>query len=188
MPSPQPGRPCQGGHPAPRGRAGRVTSQAGATRNHPNPEPLGRLSSHQACQAEDDLPALGATAGRRADGPGRPWELPRLGSNHTRLSPEASIRLQDHLGPPLQSPAPDAPGRGPPMLRDGGRGRAPSPHSPGGPGPGSASSTQARTCWEQPGGRAPAPTISRQSGPAWPRQHPAGPQAAVPAARAQAPG
>lgn len=64
VPSPHPGRPCQGGHPAPRGRASRVTSWAGATRNHPDPEPPGRLSSHQACQAEDDLPAPRGEAGR----------------------------------------------------------------------------------------------------------------------------
>lgn len=112
-PSPHSGRPCQGGHPAPRGRAGHVTSWAGATRNHPDPEPPGRLSSHQACQAEDDLPAPGGTAGRRADGPGRPWELPRLGADHTHPSVEASVRLQ--------SPAPDAPVWGPPMQRGGGR-------------------------------------------------------------------
>lgn len=165
-PSPHPGRPCQGGHPAPRGRAGHVTSWAGATRNHPDPEPPGRLSSHQACQAEDDLPAPGGTAGRRALG-----SCPGSGpTTHARPWKQAS----GFKAPPqmLLSRVPQC------SVVVGGR--APSQPTPGGPGPGPASSTQARTPREHPGGRAPAPATSRQSGPSWPLRHPAGPQAAVP--------
>lgn len=67
-------------------------------------------------------------------------------------------------------------------------GRAPSQPTLGGPGPGPASSTQARTPREHPGGRAPAPVTSRQSGPSWPLRHPAGPRLLSPTTRAQAPG
>ena len=120
------------------------------------------------------------------------WARQSLGAAQARGRPHTPVRgsKRQAAGPPgplLQSPAPDAPGRGPPMWHDGG-GQSTKPAHPGGLGPGPASSTQARTPREHPGGRAPAPATSRQSGPSWPLRHPEGPQAAVPHHQGTSPG
>lgn len=92
--------------PSSLGRTGRVTSQAGAARNRPNPEPAGEVQ----LPPRPVKPRTTFPLQKRcwwADGPARPAGAAQArGPTAHALSHKASVGLQGHRKPPLQAPHP----------------------------------------------------------------------------------
>lgn len=120
--------------PSSLGRTGRVTSQAGAARNHLDPEPAGKAQ----LPPRPVKPRTTFLLQKRcwwADGPSRPAGAAQArGPTAHALSHKASVGLQGHRKPPLQTPHSRSSWPGVPQEQRDVGGRAPRPAGPVRPG------------------------------------------------------